>query len=174
LGPRGFPDVGPKGVLGEGARMGPVSTVGLLRDRHIRSISMHSHCGPGNRRQRPIRSRLVPPPLSLRLQRLRPRYPPPSQKHPCFRGVLGEGHSRFPIGGGAFLVASRAMAAFSCCWTSGSRPRRRVRTRLPPPPAEAARLPTAWAILPATPTSPGRRPPLESPATRLPVPTRRL
>ena len=61
--------------------------------------------------QRRVRSRLPPPPPSLRLQRLCGRTPRPTQKLPRFRGVLGEGHSRIGTGDGEFQADGGQRAA---------------------------------------------------------------
>jgi hypothetical protein len=52
------------------------------------------------------------PPSSLRLRRLRARYPRPSQKTPRFRGVLGGRRLPIGTGDGDFQADRRHLAAF--------------------------------------------------------------
>jgi len=78
----------------------------------FRRISLYFPCRSGKRQQRRVRSRLPPPPFSLRVQRLPVRTPAQPEKSPRFRGVLAAKPSRIRTGDCGFRARKTAPPVF--------------------------------------------------------------
>ncbi len=100
----------------------------------FRRISLYFPCRSGKRQQRRVRSRLHPPPFSLRVRRRPARTPAQPEKSPRFRGVLAVEPSCIrtrDCGLRAWKTPRPAFVSVASLGGSDSPPIRLLRVRMP-------------------------------------------